>query len=233
MTHHLEIAMFKTEAHVKQFVHQVVTETIAFAKTQNWIGEDLDMVVRMSASQKRKRSWGGSSHGRGYINLAVYKYVDMMGQSFNEYSSFAKDPEIGSVPMGPVQNALMALVLHEMAHVFEYKGTNEMRKSFGAADGNVQRGHGTIWKNIYRVLRNKYLNGKVVELPAYVAPVKVVTEKQKNTISRSEAAEIIHNLTLGGSPRKEVINILVGQYGFKATTASTYYNTFRAKVIKL
>lgn len=224
--------MFKTEAHVKQFVHQVVAETIAFAKTQNWIGEDLDMVVRMSASQKRKRSWGGSSHGRGYINLAVYKYVDMMGQSFNEYSSFAKDPEIGSVPMGPVQNALMALVLHEMAHVFEYKGTNEMRKSFGAADGNVQRGHGTIWKNIYRALRNKYLNGKVVELPAYVAPVKVA-EKQRNSITRLEASSIIYNMTNKGATRKEVINILVGQYGFKSTTASTYFNTFKAKVIKL
>lgn len=72
----------------------------------------------------------------------------------SEYASIAKDSAIGSMECGTLENRLMCVVAHEVAHhVQQLYGphTRWLRAQY-------RKPHGTGWRALYRILRSRIVN---------------------------------------------------------------------------
>ena len=107
---------------------------------------DLSFFVKLDWSPHRKTSRGGK-YKTGYgINMAMIPSTTLGDGILKEYASFAKDPEIGSIFYGRVENILKCLIVHECAHVVQYYLYKKCRP------------HGPEFKNVYRWLRKELIN---------------------------------------------------------------------------
>lgn len=216
-----------TPRDITNLVHATVKECTNLFKANGWASSSWSVKVVASFSTHRNRSWGGTRRGNPFISLSLNKYVGTALANFVEYKSFARDPEIGSV-MSNTVNAIRALVAHEMCHAIQFSGTSGMAASVGAL-GDC-RGHGMLWKSLYRIARKAIVNGNtktVNELTSNVvqlvksSPVQPAT----NTVKRAEALRLIATWKHYGYTRSSIIAKLVTEYGFKKTTATTYTYT--------
>lgn len=202
---------------IQALVNATVKECTKLFKDNGWADRSWGVDVRMSFSSHRNRSWGGMRRGRPFISLALLRYVGRVNADFIEYKSFNRDREIGSV-MGDTTTAIRALVMHEMCHAIQYTGTNQMAASVGATGFGDRSGHGNLWKNLYRATRNALLGQPAKIEPTYITTPVVTT----NTIQRGEALRLIRRWITAGVTKRNIINCLVCDYGFKKTTATTY-----------
>lgn len=101
---------------------------------------------------------GGQSNGnsviginRPHIERLINRYYGYYGCYYlTEYSSYKKDPKIGSISTSSFWIWIMTVVCHELAHVFQFIQIN--------ATGHSDDGHGPIFQHHYKVLREMWVN---------------------------------------------------------------------------
>ena len=151
-----------------------VAEFETWAKKTYGVAEDWTVVVRFEWARTRNRSWGGiySDRSRSYemnhslgegarISLAMSKRVPSDHRkmvfdsnddfSFHEYKSFCRDDEIGDFT-GSWEDCLRVLTIHECAHALQYT-PKAVDKEY---DKKEVRGHGQLWKDLYRAARRNF-----------------------------------------------------------------------------
>lgn len=108
------------------------------------------------------RSWA-----RGYkqIRFSLDQFVRGFeaGEFFyREYKSFCKDPFIGEFTTKDWKLPVYAIVCHEVAHAFQSRIERE-----AASKGNsevalsMSKAHGQGWRDVYRLLRDRFVNSKL------------------------------------------------------------------------
>lgn len=213
------------EREITALVNSTVKECREFFIKQGWATSSWNAKTKLSFSSARARSWGGMRRGQPFISLALRHFLNTTDATFREYQSFQHDPQIGTVA-GNTAKAIKALVIHEMSHAIQYSGTNEMAASVGASAFD-SRGHGLLWKGLYRTTRNALLNGieTVIvpqdEIVLSNAPIKLGAPRQ-NTMKRADALAWIREAKARGQSNRTIINTLVMVHRFKKTTATTY-----------
>lgn len=132
-------------------------------------------VVKVTFSQRSKRSRGGTRGGYSFINIVAHRFLTGANTSAGtmnglEYKSFNADPVIGGMYNVSWKVALASLIAHELGHAVQYdRKINESAKvCFGlentAIDSPVLRGHNWFWRKIYADLRIQFVNGSAFSL---------------------------------------------------------------------
>jgi hypothetical protein len=104
---------------------------------------------KVIVNQSGKASYGCSA----YISIDVGCYAGGMTW-FSEYATIADDPTIGARTFDTPEQALFALVAHEIAHHVQYcygPYTRWLKRKF-------RKPHGEGWQAIYRILRRELVN---------------------------------------------------------------------------
>lgn len=216
------------QSEILMLVNQTVGECKFMFSNYGWVPEGWEVVVKTSFSPRRRRSWGGARKGQPFISLALSRFDGTTHATFYEYPSFASSAVIGSV-RNDTHKAVKALVVHEMCHAAQYhalmnQSTNRLAASV-AADANDTKGHGSLWKNMYKIARESLVN-YVHHVPsATVQPVVKQEVAVKKMSGRSEALSWIKVQREKGVGNRAIIDQLVNDYGFKRTTATTYTYT--------
>lgn len=102
---------------------------------------------------------GGFINGSPLLAIhtpAVQTKIGSIVYSFQEAGNYRKDNEIGDFVTGSPWAFIMALVCHELAHVFQILYSI----CSGIPDSS---GHGAVFQSQYRLLRNKYVNPVLLE----------------------------------------------------------------------
>ena len=220
-----------TKNEITAIIRDAFKQAVAFAKAEGWVRPNWTCDLRIDPSDRRTRSWGGTRGGQPFISLAIASYVKGK-EYFVEYASYAADPVIGSVK-GSVEKSLRALVMHELTHAFQFSGSvKAMAGSNQSAQIDV-RGHGALFKQLYRQLRVKFVNDVVAAPVDYVdytvTPVpQKVQEAPEVTITRQEAFVMISKQFAAGTTASSIIRLLVNK-GMKKTTATTYVYQIKSK----
>lgn len=110
--------------------------------------ENYSASLKLDWSNTRTASRGGLyKHGPG-VNYAMTSLTNsILSGVFQEYSSFSSDTMIGSIKTTNWRLICMCLSCHEQSHA-----------ALSYLDKNNKEGHGNRWKDMYRVLRNKFVN---------------------------------------------------------------------------
>lgn len=104
--------------------------------------------LRTDWSAHRTRSRGGIYKDGPGVNYAMVTLSGRIESNiFIEYKSFANDPYIGTVKSTNWELICYTLSCHEQAHA-----------AIAYMDGNNKEGHSSRWKDMYRILRNKFVN---------------------------------------------------------------------------
>lgn len=98
-------------------------------------------------------SHAGSSVIR--INLGERHFYNR--PKFSEYSAYRDDPVIGTINTTSHWDVLLVVVAHELAHHIQYRYAKYLPRYRKIKD----RGHGDIFKSIYRYLRRDFVNKKI------------------------------------------------------------------------
>ena len=116
-----------------------------------WQGFQLSY-LRLDWSNNRTRSKGGMYYKGPGISIAMAKYSRRSVDAYRvyEYSSFDKDPEIGGFFTDNIVDAMRMVICHEMAHACQYYDYE--------IKGYKDVPHGQVFKDIYRDIRNVFLN---------------------------------------------------------------------------
>ena len=106
---------------------------------------------------KGQRSYGG----KNYVCIDVAQF--RKGNTFvDEYARIKNDPVIGAMEFETAEDALMALVAHEVAHLIHFNYfiyTRWLRDIDNTP-------HGQGWQKIYRILRRELVNTNKARLAA-------------------------------------------------------------------
>lgn len=210
-----------------QLINKIYDEATAYARDRGWVDSAWTCDVKIDASPRRTRSWGGQRGRRPFISLAVRPHLN---GTLVEYSSFRDDPEIGTVT-GSVEKALAALTVHELAHAIQYSGNKDAIAGNSLEAKQDTGGHGVLWRKIYRALRKNFVNNKEWPLLGvgsyrdddgwssdYYASC---TFAHLRAPSRTEARQLAFEMFKRGCTASEIIRHLVAK-SMKKTTASTY-----------
>lgn len=103
-----------------------------------------------------------------YIRLCKWTLRAYVKYGFWEYLHISDDPEIGSIDkIRHWKECVAAVLAHEMAHVLEMAYEEfrvpELYHSYSTESikyPDQRKYHGTNWQFFYRILRNKFVNGR-------------------------------------------------------------------------
>lgn len=186
----------------------------------------------ISFSQHRRRSWGGIRHNRPFISMNLFGWIGFKRGEYREYASFKSDPVIGGIKNCTREQGLRGLVAHELAHAAQYSIITGIKgsKCF-AHGGSNDRGHGSLWKTIYRDLRVNFVNGESKMETSVVSQPKLVTkpERKKKITNRARAFEIISSNP--GKTKSEFVTMVMEALQVSKANAYTYvYHARKAQV---
>jgi len=141
-------------------------------------------------SPSRRSSRGGMYADGPGINMAMHHYCkNYTGERLirvYEYKSFDSSSTIGGFYTKNKYQKLEMVLLHELAHAVQY---------YAYRINNTRcKPHGAIWKNIYKRLREEFLNphlGDQVALKAeYNDDVDSITKRRKSDIPTATKKEL-------------------------------------------
>lgn len=101
---------------------------------------------------------------------------------FIEYSHINKDPEIGAFKSDNAEHHMDALLAHELSHAIQYWIKYES-KYFYDTTGKDFSAHGEIWRDLYRALRNEFIN-PYLDRPAKQIQAKIARPRSTGMIAR-------------------------------------------------
>lgn len=115
--------------------------------------------LRIDWSPNRQCSRGGMYLKGPGINIAMYPATSSLRfgkiHRFKEYASYDADKEIGGFYFTDSEHKIAALVAHEVAHAVQYY--------YYSKSGVIDRPHGDVFKNYYRMLRTRFVNSMLPE----------------------------------------------------------------------
>jgi hypothetical protein len=116
--------------------------------------DDWDEIrVVIGTHERWNNSWGGNNG----VFLAIREEVTG-DDVFTEYGHIKHDDDIGAFE-GPIYQRLAALTTHEMAHSIEQQiGTLSTGRTGKGYSGHIT--HDEDWQDVYRILRNTFVNGE-------------------------------------------------------------------------
>lgn len=153
---------------VRSIVHDACESMVPLIRKK--IGDDSwTPNVSVSFSERRRRSYGGvkfykkDKQYKPWMSLAGIYFLENDNVGFTEYAEFADDREIGNLPAdAPREQCIWALVAHELAHCVQWSLITKVFSHSKYAHGDDDdRGHGALWKEVYRDLRVNFINGGV------------------------------------------------------------------------
>lgn len=157
-----------TKDQINSKMKSIHYEVRDFARTLPGL-EDYTPTLKLDWSPTRKFSRGGLYSNNPGVNYAMVQTVHSIEDNFfGEYASFSADPYIGSVKTTNWELICYTLSCHEQAHAI--RGFQE--------DGAAARVHDSHWKDVYRILRNKFVNPFLKK--------KWEVDKSANTINQVE-----------------------------------------------
>lgn len=112
-------------------------------------------------TRKARRSFAS---GGNYVSLRPYYYMVKEADGsfyYNEYSHIEKDEQIGEFRTDNPHKAVLALIVHEIAHIIVHRmSTNgmELLKDYSPTTNNERKGHWGDWQTVYYVMREKFVN---------------------------------------------------------------------------
>lgn len=115
--------------------------------------------LTMSWHPNRQRSYGGFRKSQPFVSLALSELRPGVSRyAFHEYRHIAGSPVIGSCA-GPWRVRLAVLVAHELAHAVQHSVLLWRRiEHCEASKDCFRRAHGTGWQEVYRYLREHWVN---------------------------------------------------------------------------
>lgn len=97
---------------------------------------------------------GQCSNG-GAKGITIDLWSLRKGRSWmNEYPAYSDDPVIGDMECGDVENRLLCVVAHEVAHHVQYQWGPRTRW----LKAKYRKPHGEGFRDIYRILRSRLVN---------------------------------------------------------------------------
>ncbi|MDK9793259.1 hypothetical protein [Vibrio sp. D431a] len=83
---------------------------------------------------------------------------------YREYKSFCKDRYIGEFSTKNWKLPIYAIICHEVAHAFQFRLEREaIIKGRSDVAADMAKAHGQGWRDVYRILRDKFVNGVLYE----------------------------------------------------------------------
>lgn len=131
----------------EEFLYSLVT----FAQTLHPKLMDFKCDMKLDWGDTRTRSRGGVYKSGPGINLAMLSLMRRCEAGvYTEYSSFEKDPIIGSIYTVDKLVVLDCVIAHEVAHaVVHFLDIDDV--------------HGPNWKHWYRIFREKFINENIIK----------------------------------------------------------------------
>lgn len=186
--------------------------------------------VTTSFSLRRTRSWGGVRNGKPFISLHLTNWLGSLVGTYHEYAQFRADPEIGEIDYCVRRQGIYALVAHELAHAAQWSLILGVTKGYNAEyahGGLTDRGHGALWQEIYRDLRNNFVNGEKymenVQIAQPTKPVKPV--KEKKLTNRTRVFDLVK--ANAGKSTTELVALVMQE--LKVTKANAYTYVYHAR----
>lgn len=186
--------------------------------------------VTTSFSLYRTRSWGGVRDDKPFISLHLTNWLGSLVGTYHEYAQFKDDPEIGEIDYCERRQGIYALVAHELAHAAQWSLILGVTKGYNveyAHGGLTDRGHGALWQEIYRDLRNNFVNGEKymenVEIAQTTKPVKPVKEKKLTNRTR------VFNLVQANAGKTTIELVAMVMQELKVTKANAYTYVYHAR----
>jgi hypothetical protein len=191
----------------------------------NWMPK-----LNISFSTHRRRSWGGVRNGRAFITMNVFSWVGFKRGTFHEYASFKHDPEIGGIDNCTRVKGLRCIVAHELAHAAQYSIiVGQGGDKCFAHGGFDDRGHGALWKQIYRDLRVNFCNGETkMEAVTQTQTTQAVVAKpvkEKKLTNRAKAFDIVN--ANPGKTNSEFVALVME--ALKVSKANAYTYVYHAR----
>jgi hypothetical protein len=217
---------------VRSIVAITVAKAIRILQDESIVDSKFTVNIKLRNGFRQNRSWGGIRNGEPFISLAINNYLSMRDDaaySFHEYAAFKDDLYIGTYT-GTAKQTLMTLVVHEVAHAAQYY---KWSKNMIAYRGDKSiRGHGLVWKVIYKTLRIKM---DLVNNPdtkpvstVIVTPKSAPKSAKKTRTPRSNSllsqAKQLYSESNNKS-RDYIVSQFIDTLDMKPSSAMTYYYT--------
>ena len=188
----------------------------------------------ISFSQHRRRSWGGVRRNSPFVSMNLFAWIGFRRGEFREYASFKHDPVIGGIKDCTREQGLRCLIAHELAHAAQYSIIVGIKGSKCFAHGGIDdRGHGALWKQIYRDLRVNFCNGETrMETAVQTQPKQTVAKpvKEKKLTNRTKAFEIVN--ANPGKTNSEFVALVMEALKVSKANAYTYvYHARKAQTV--
>jgi hypothetical protein len=128
------------------------------AKAEHEIPATYTQMKRMCSVHVKHR--GQASYG-GAKGITIDLWSLRRGTSqMSEYKAFAGDPVIGSMDCGDVENRLLCVVAHEVAHHVQHHWGPRTRW----LKTKYRKAHGEGWRDLYRILRSRLVNPRATAM---------------------------------------------------------------------
>lgn len=159
--------MIPTKHAVQKHVEETVVALKLFAKSKFNLDVD-NMVLKITFNECKRIGIAGTNHSRVpfmKLNLGALVRYPVLG--YSEYRSYAASSKIGGFDTTDWRVWLEALVYHEFAHVMQFSlHTHMVRQNsyYHSELGRFESGHGAFFQRIYSMLRDEFLNHRIVPL---------------------------------------------------------------------
>lgn len=222
--------MFTSKRQIDTFVQRLSKQCLAHAKERGWIDDKFTLSIRIDTSARRTRSWGGVKYSGPFVSLAVNRYLNTQNAVFHEYRSFQHDPMIGTV-RGSAEKALAATFVHELSHCLQF---SVKAGSFDQSITSDERGHGLLWKEIYRKLRQQFVNNMEFTATESVVTATTPVVRTAPTISRADLYAKFYvylpSIKAGRTTVYKVAQHLAATFNLNPKTVTTYCYGFKREL---
>ena len=128
------------------------------AKAQHEIPATYDEMKRACHVHVKYRSQCCNGGAKG-ITIDLWSLREGTSH-IDEYNAYSDDPVIGSMDCGDVENRLLCVVAHEVAHHVQYRWGPRTRW----LNAKYRKPHGEGFRDIYRILRSRLVNPRATAM---------------------------------------------------------------------
>ena len=146
----------------ENWIHRNVNHVMDWAIDHFNIKDKSPLETKISFTAKTGVSW---AYNTRMIRLRPYNcIIPENGETFSysEYDHINEDSQIGKFKSNDPHHTIMALILHEVAHIINNRINRKLNveplKNYTPKTKNEKRGHDSEWQTIYCILREKFVN---------------------------------------------------------------------------
>lgn len=171
--------VFPTTSEITNYVRETLLEIRDEVKTEfEFDVKSLKVEINFKSGSKRIGLGGLDKNFKPFIRLTVGDLLSREVVAFSEYPALSKYSAIGSFYTNDWKMWIRALILHELSHAIQMTMIfNPKQFSFFKPVGSYltfgklgvsESNHGSFFRNIYYILRNKFLNAHIERSHSYI-----------------------------------------------------------------